>query len=597
MAGKNDLRRSWDIHTERVVNCTNCHYALNNPVYYQEQTDSRPEHLIFDPRRVDLEEYLYRPLHQFAKGQSAQGPTVPGMDNSLRTCDSCHNAADTHDWLPYSDRHMSALSCESCHVPHVYGPSSQSYDWTVLGSDGQPQVSCRGIDTDGDAAAASLVTGYQPVLLPRPEDDGAVRLSPFNLVTSWFWVYGDPERPVPYRDLQAAWLDGDGYHPDILDTFDASGNGKLDESELFIDNEAKETLIITHLEALGLENPRIAGETQPYSINHNVTRGEWATKDCKSCHSEDSRINQALLLSDNTPGGVTPTFVGNGSTSQNGKLVGTDSGALYYQPEASASDLYILGHSSVSGVDRAGILIFLGTLLGVVVHGGLRYAAARRREQHEPTLRPVYLYAAYERLWHWLQTLVILLLIFTGLIIHKPDMFGVFSFRYVVQVHNILAFILVANAALALFYHLASGEIKQYLPQPRGLFNQTIAQSTFYLRGIFKGDEHPFEKTPERRLNPLQQITYLGLLNVLLPLQMITGTLMWGAQRWPDLAATLGGLTYLGPIHTMISWLFASFVVMHVYLTTTGHKPLANIKSMMTGWEEVEVHQATASAD
>ncbi len=29
---------------------------------------------------------------------------------------------------------------------------------------------------------------------------------------------------------------------------------------------------------------------------------------------------------------------------------------------------------------------------------------------------------------------------------------------------------------------------------------------------------------------------------------------------------------------------------MHVYLTTTGSTPLADIKAMIMGWEEIEVH-------
>jgi len=159
-----------------------------------------------------------------------------------------------------------------------------------------------------------------------------------------------------------------------------------------------------------------------------------------------------------------------------------------------------------------------------------------------------------------------------------------------VEVHNILAAILVINAALAAFYHLASGEIRQFLPEPHGFFHQAILQAKYYLRGIFRREPHPFEKMPERKMNPLQQITYLAILNILLPLQVITGALMWGAQRWPDIAQSLGGLAFLAPFHTLIAWLFASFVVMHVYLTTTGHTTTENIKAMMMGWEDVEVH-------
>ena len=112
-------------------------------------------------------------------------------------------------------------------------------------------------------------------------------------------------------------------------------------------------------------------------------------------------------------------------------------------------------------------------------------------------------------------------------------MFGMFSFRFVVLVHNIFAAILVVNAALALFYHLASGEIRQFLPEPRGFFGQAIQQAKFYALGIFKQQPHPFEKTPQHKLNPIQQFTYFMILNILLPAQIITGALMWGRAALP----------------------------------------------------------------
>ncbi|HHJ10193.1 MAG TPA: cytochrome B, partial [Bacteroidetes bacterium] len=35
------------------------------------------------------------------------------------------------------------------------------------------------------------------------------------------------------------------------------------------------------------------------------------------------------------------------------------------------------------------------------------------------------------------------------------------------------------------------------------------------------------------------------------------------------------------------AFLLLAFVVGHVYLTTTGLKPLSAIKAMITGWEEM----------
>jgi Ni/Fe-hydrogenase b-type cytochrome subunit len=207
------------------------------------------------------------------------------------------------------------------------------------------------------------------------------------------------------------------------------------------------------------------------------------------------------------------------------------------------------------------------------------------------------MYDAYERIWHWLQASAILLLLFTGLIIHKPHFFGMFSFAYVVQVHNVLGFIVLINAALALFYTLASGTIRRFFPDPDGFVGRALEQAAFYTRGIFAGEAHPLEKTRENRLNPLQQITYLAILNILLPAQVVTGVLIWGMQKWPLLAEALGGLPVLAPIHTLLAWAFAAFVVMHVYLTTAaGETPGAGIRSMISGWEEVEVNSGGSAS-
>lgn len=201
------------------------------------------------------------------------------------------------------------------------------------------------------------------------------------------------------------------------------------------------------------------------------------------------------------------------------------------------------------------------------------------------------MYEPYRRFWHWLQTTTIVILLFTGLIIHRPDIFGVFSFRGVVLLHNVLAAILVINAVLAVFYHATTGRIHEYIPRPYGFFDDAIVQAKYYVRGIFKGEPHPFEKRPDSRMNPIQKFTYFAILLVLLPLQILSGALMWGLQRWPAISGWFGGLPSLAPFHSLVAWLFAAFIVVHVYMTTTGSAPLEAARAMVTGWEEVEVHE------
>ncbi|MBK8048691.1 MAG: cytochrome b/b6 domain-containing protein [Anaerolineales bacterium] len=516
----------------------------------------------------------------------------------MRRCESCHNAAETHaDWLPYAERHMDVMACESCHVAQMYAPALQSVDWTVLDQTGSAVTECRGIT--GTDTITGLVTGFQPVLMQRQNIDGESQLAPYNLISSWYWLADDASgapAPIPLEVLKAVYLENDAFAPDVVAAFDVNADKVIDATELKIDTPEKEAFIAGRLGALGYANPRIDGQVQPYSINHSVARGDWATRECQACHTEASAVTLPMQLTSNPPGGVTPKFVSDNNVSASGALF-NDGGALYYEPVAENEDIYVFGRNRVSWVDWLGALAFVGTLLAVGVHATMRFYIALLRPQHEPKLKRVYMYPAYERFWHWLQTATIILLLFTGLVIHRPDMFGIFSFRHMVTMHNVLAVILVANAALSLFWHLAGGQIRQYIPRPYGFFDQAIEQSKFYLWGIFKGEPHPHVKTRREHLNPLQQVTYFGILNVLLPLQIVTGALMWGAQQMPTMAEKVVGLTELAPLHSLAAWVFATFIVAHVYLTTTGHEPMAGIKAMVTGWDEVEVPASSRPTD
>ena len=604
--GKSDLQRAWDVHAERDVQCNDCHHALNNPAYKEEWED-RPPYLTYDPRRVEIGDYLLRPNHDFARGHSSQVWVDPDSQGTVRACSDCHDARASHeDWLPYTERHMMELACESCHVPQIHAPALAQVDWTVVLPNGQPRRILRGIQGGTDPVHNEIV-GFEPVALLKTTPDGTQKWAPYNLVGVWYWIYDDPPKPVPQHLLRAAYLDGDAYRDDVLAVFDANGDGQLQGDELRLDSDAKVQRIAQNLEALGLAQPRVSGEVMAFNINHSIADHNWAVRDCQACHSESSRLAAPMQVAWYVPAGVDePSLAYNAHVAFPGTWERTEAG-LFFRPQPREAGYYLFGHSAYPWIDWLGALMTLGSLLGVVVHGGLRLVAhlklAQEAQAHgQVRLHREYMYGFYERLWHWVQAVVIILLIFTGLVVHRPETFGGWlDFPLAVRVHNILAIILVLNAALALFYHLASGEIRQFVPQPRGFFNQAIEQAKYYLGGIFRGEPHPFEKSPRRKLNPLQQITYFGLLNVLLPLQILTGLVMFGAQLRPDLADKLGGLRFLAPLHTLTAWAFAAFVIMHIYLTTTGPTPTAYIKAMITGWEEVEEHGTSsptvASAD
>ena len=92
-----------------------------------------------------------------------------------------------------------------------------------------------------------------------------------------------------------------------------------------------------------------------------------------------------------------------------------------------------------------------------------------------------------------------------------------------VAIHNFFAVVLVLNAFLALFYHLATAAIRQFLPGRHGVAEAVKLQTRYYLRDIFKGLPAPFPRSLDHKLNVLQQITYLFLLNVLFPCKLSPG--------------------------------------------------------------------------
>jgi thiosulfate reductase cytochrome b subunit len=411
-------------------------------------------------------------------------------------------------------------------------------------------------------------------------------------------VYEDANgntRPVRLVDLESAYFDGDEYKTYVRQVFDDDGNLKITADEMIIDTPAKEETIRNELKSLGLKNVHIEGLTQPYSINHNVTRGEYAVNDCTACHNDSSRVSQAIQLASYAPNGVLPVFDAANNVNASGEIVKNENGAVYYNPVPANDDMYVFGSTRVNWIDWLGALMFAGTILGVAGHGTMRYFSSRKQPKGPARTERIYMYESYRRFWHWLQTTSIVILLFSGLIIHRPDIFGAFSFRGVVTVHNVIAVILVVNALLSVFYHVTTERLREYIPHPYGFFDDAIVQAKYYVSGIFKSEPHPFEKRPDSRMNPIQKATYFGILNVLLPLQILSGALMWGVQKFPAVAGWFGGLPVLAPFHSLVAWTFATFIIAHVYMTTTGATPFEATRAMITGFEEVEVHEHEVS--
>ncbi|CAN0530048.1 unnamed protein product, partial [Laminaria digitata] len=266
LEGKTELTRSWDMHAERLLQCSDCHGALNDPMHGAKDRADRPAHLRFDARSISLQDYLRRPQHDFATGHAAPGVLGTKFAGTMKRCEDCHDAEQTHEWLPYKQRHFQTMLCESCHVPKVHAPLLKTVDWTVLTPQRGPRNSYRGmIGPLGDVR--SLVQGFEPALLPTARPGQPNKLAPHNLVTAFYWVAGDPPLPVRIADLQTAWFRDGDYAPKLIQALDEDKDGRLSEAELMLDTMPKLGAVQAALSALGLDQPRVIGEIQPYGLH------------------------------------------------------------------------------------------------------------------------------------------------------------------------------------------------------------------------------------------------------------------------------------------------------------------------------------------
>jgi thiosulfate reductase cytochrome b subunit len=194
----------------------------------------------------------------------------------------------------------------------------------------------------------------------------------------------------------------------------------------------------------------------------------------------------------------------------------------------------------------------------------------------------IYLYTRYERFWHWFQAALIILLLVTGFEVNTG--IGVFGFKTAVTVHNYTGLTWLIAFAFFVFWLFTTGEWKQYVPTTKKM----LAVMRYYAYGIFRGETHPVPKRKEAKHNPLQRLTYLGLAAALLPVQMATGFLYWGYNSWGDWGLSALTLQIVALVHTAGAFAILSFLVVHLYMTTTGHTVSAHVKAMVTGWEEVQ---------
>jgi thiosulfate reductase cytochrome b subunit len=193
----------------------------------------------------------------------------------------------------------------------------------------------------------------------------------------------------------------------------------------------------------------------------------------------------------------------------------------------------------------------------------------------------IYIFKKFERFWHWAQAALIIFMLLTGFEIRGS--YRNFGFEQAVQYHTVAAWTLIGLWIFAIFWHLTTGEWRQYIPTTE----RVTAMIKYYLSGIFKDAPHPYRPTQLRKHNPLQRLAYLFILVLVGPLIWVTGLLYLFYDQWAAWGLGSLDLATVATGHVIGAFLMLIFLVAHIYLITAGATMTSHLKAMITGWEEV----------
>ncbi len=125
---------------------------------------------------------------------------------------------------------------------------------------------------------------------------------------------------------------------------------------------------------------------------------------------------------------------------------------------------------------------------------------------------------------------------------------------------------------------------RQYLSRPRDGFRGILRQVRWYLIGIFKGEPHPYHAAPEHKFNPLQQLTYVGvMMYVMYLLLLLSGVVLLFPGFLPKDVLGYPGTFWMAAIHWIMAAAAILFLVGHLYLGSMGDKVRDLYAAMLDG--------------
>ena len=199
----------------------------------------------------------------------------------------------------------------------------------------------------------------------------------------------------------------------------------------------------------------------------------------------------------------------------------------------------------------------------------------------------MYLYPKWLRAWHWLNAIIFLVLIVTGISMQytgKSSPSYLVGFSKAVRWHNVSAVILTVNYIIYLIANSVSGNWKYYRVTEKRFFRDVVIQLKYYSYGMFRGEKAPYPVTEERKFNPLQKLTYILVMYFALPMLIISGVGMFFPEITLKSLLGISGLIYTDVLHVTMGFLLSIFTLVHVYTCTLGARPFSLFMGMISGY-------------
>jgi len=201
-------------------------------------------------------------------------------------------------------------------------------------------------------------------------------------------------------------------------------------------------------------------------------------------------------------------------------------------------------------------------------------------------MKRIYLHSLPLRIWHWVNALTVILLLMTGIQFRVPGIAALWPHDPSFALHKWAGLALTASWVFWLVYGLASGHLSRHYVIRKKDLGGIFGQMKYYLVSLFKGGQNPFRPSPEEKFNPLQKLAYGSVMVVLAPMMVLTGLLFVNAFFMRDQLLSWNAVKVIDALHVTGLYLFALFLVIHVYMATLGPRVFTHIKAMIVGYEE-----------